>query len=285
MKLLPCAVLFLPLCLAAQSDPPVAQASASAEVPAPAEVVAPAEALRAQAKKFYDALVKGKPRLAQAFVCEANQDDFYSRPKPMFLTAVVDAIEMAQDGKSAAVTSMVQLDLMIRIPGGPGKMPVVSKWLLEGGNWCFVPDSRGSDKVVSSFGSLQLRPGLGGPAMMSGASGPPPGAIASASAAASAAQASTVRFSKTALRLPPGAGGEDSLEIVNGSMAEVIIECECAKSSGIRCELSATTLGRGKAARLRVSHSQSDGSLRADSSAKVTIRPFGREVIVPITSR
>lgn len=285
MKLLPCAVLFLPLCLAAQSDPPVAQApaSASAEVPAPAEVVAPAESLRAQAGKFYDALVKGKPRLAQAFVCEANQDDFYSRPKPMFLTAVVDAIEMAQDGKSAAVTSMVQLDLMIRIPGGPGKMPVVSKWLLEGGNWCFVPDSRGSDKVVSSFGSLQLRPGLGGPAMMSGASAPPPGAIASASA--SAAQASMVRFSKTALRLPPGAEGEDALEIVNSSMTEVTIEYECTKSAGIRCELSATTLGRGKAASLRVSHSQSDGPLRADSSAKVTIRPFGREVIVPITSR
>jgi hypothetical protein len=220
--------------------------------------------------------------LAQALVCEANQDDFYSRPKPMLLTAVVDSVDVTPDAKSAKVTTSVQLDLMMRIPGGPGKMPVVSRWLLEDGNWCFVPDPRSSDQPVSALGGQQLRPGIGAPGMMTGPTAPAPSALASA--AANAARASTVRFSKSALKLPPSVDGEDSLEIVNGSMTEVSLEYECPASAGIHCELSTTALGKGKAANLRVRHSATDGPLHPGSSVKVTIKPFGREVIVPVTA-
>lgn len=276
MKLFPYALILLPFCLAAQSDPPAAEPN-----PPAAQPVAPAESLHVQAQKFYDALVKGKPRLAQALVCEAGQDEFYNHQKPMFLTAVVASVDLSPDAKSAKVTTTVQLDMMMRLPNGPGKMPVVSNWTLENESWCYVPEAGGSDEVVTAFGKLRLHPGSG-PA---GAGNPAANRVDLTNAAASAARASTVRFSKQSLGLPSGVDGADSLVITNGSLEEVTLEYGCPKASGLRCELDHSTLGKGGTATLTVKYSPAQGRLEPDASIKVTVKPFGREVLVPIVLR
>ncbi len=98
-----------------------------------------------------------------------------------------------------------------------------------------------------------------------------------------AALGSMVRFSKQALQLPAKVDGTDTVVITNGSQSDVSLDYECSKESGVDCVLDRPNLSKNGSATLTVKHAAAQKQVKPSASVKVTIKPFGRVVMLPVT--
>lgn len=256
-----CSFLVLGLFAFGQTDPPPAE-------PVPAQTRESAEAaLRKNAEQFYAALVKHKPRIAQNFVCESGQDQFYNNPKPNFFSAVVNKLIFADDLKTAKVQATIQLDMPMVFENGPAKMPIESDWRWEQDQWCYVPDPNAA--------RANMFPGM------------PPGGMSSGKAAApavpeslsNAAKASLVRFSKQELSYPKR-GGTDQVVIHNGLQEQVSLTLTCPSQQGVVCKLDKQSLTANQDAILSVEVHPPAKGFDPQPSISVSIAPYGR--VVPL---
>ena len=254
-----CSFLALGLMAFSQSEPPPAEAAA-VQTRESAEA-----ALRKNAGQFYAALVQHKPRIAQNFVCESGQDQFYNNPKPSFFSATVGKLVLAEDLKSATVHVIIQLDMPMVFENGPAKIPIESSWRWEQNQWCYVPDPNAA--------RANMFPGMPPGGL---ASGMPPPSVAS-NAMENAAKAALVRFSKLEFSYPKG-GGVDQVVIHNGLQQSVSLELTCPNKVGATCKLDKQSVPANADAVLTVEMHPTTKNLDVLPPISIRISPFDRVV-------
>ena len=191
----------------------IVPALASAQTTKPAEKSPEAkqaeEAVRAQAGKFYGLLVAGKPRAAEALVCEASKDQFYAMKKGSPRSFDVRSATLSDDLKSAKVITAVEDEYPLGFEKKLIKMPLPSEWKLEADQWCYyLPPDTG--EIDTPFGKMNLKnDGKGNPAGILPASAQP--------AVNPDSLSRMVSFSKEELALPFDADGKDEIVVTQRS--------------------------------------------------------------------
>jgi len=250
------AALCFAACAAAQTAPAAPEKSAEAQQ---AE-----SAVREQAKKFYDLLVAGKPRAAEALVCEASKDEYYSMNKRNPRSADVRSVELADDLKSAKATVFLEDEFPFGQIKKMVKMPVTSNWRLESGQWCYYLSPEGTE-MDTPFGKLKLEKG---------------GASHESSGQPAAVPVDTqklsmkVTFSKRQLALPAAADGKDEIVVSNGLNGPIQFQLSCPPVPGLECKMDQSYVAAGKQGKLLVSFAFQGTAIKEPPPVTLWVLPF-----------
>lgn len=260
MKMFLFVPLLLSLHLAAQTAPPA---------PDPADKQKAEEAVRAQAKRFYDLLVAGKPRATEGLVCEASRESYYGKSKKKPISAEVGSIEVAPDLKSAKAVVLVEDTYAMGPEQKVIKMAVPTDWKLEGGQWCYYLPTA-ADGIDTPFGKMHFGAGA------SGAPGAAP--VKPVKPAEIAAMAKKITYSKRGFALPNDAGGKDEVVITNGMPGVIGLDYTCPVVEGLTCKLDKTSVSQGGEARFSVEFKYSGTKLKDRVPVTLWVLPFRNEV-------
>ncbi len=261
--------LLLSFQLAAQTTPPAAPASSPSSNDATDKQTAE-EAVRAQAKRFYDLLIAGKPRATEELVCEASRDAYYGKVKRKPISAKVDSVELAPDLKSAKVATLVEDEYAIGLEKKVLKMPVPTDWKLQNERWCYyVPTDTG--EVSTPFGKMQLG---------AGASGPPGAAsgVRPIKPAEVGALTRKITYSKQGFVLPADTDGKDEVVITNGMPGVIGLDFTCPVVDGLVCKLDKKNVSQNGQARFSVEFKYSGTRLKERVPVTLWVEPFHNEV-------
>ena len=269
MKFMPLLFVALPLYLLAQEPPAAPPPSANPQESTAQPALSPEEALRGRAQKFYAALVAQKPRLSQDLVCEADKDAYYKSPKPWYLSAEIDGVNVAADASSAVVRAMVLPNMPIKQDRPMKPIAVSSNWKLESGQWCYVVPTK-TDTVITQFGKIdfsgegvQFSPGMQGEGLKR-------------------SMAEQVHFSRKMLTLPTKDSGHDGVEIKNGLNGEIQLEVSCPSVKGLTCRLDKPVLKGNETAKLRADFHFDQTPLPPGLRLSIRIMPFNQVVRLSI---
>ena len=116
------------------------------------------EALRARVKIFYQAMVDGKPRLADAVVHEDSKDAFFVAPKPKYKGFEIVTIRYLENFTRAQVVVAVDGDFVMPGAGlGDYKVPITTLWKLDGSEWWwYIPSA--TEGFPTPFGNMKPGP-------------------------------------------------------------------------------------------------------------------------------
>ena len=271
MKLFLFVPLLLSFHLSAQTAPPSAPPSDVEADKQKAE-----EAVRAQAKRYYDLLIAGKPRATEELVCEASRDAYYGRVKRKPIGAEVGSVELAPDLKSAKVAVLVEDAYAIGLEKKVMRMPIPTDWKLENGQWCYYIPTDASG-VNTPFGNMHLGAGASGPP------GTAPG-IRPVKPEDLGAMAGKVNYSKQGFQLRNDADGRDEVVISNGMPGVIGLDFTCPAVDGLVCKLDKKNVSQGGDARFSVEFKYSGTKLRDRVPVTLWVLPFRREVTFWIVS-
>jgi hypothetical protein len=268
MKFMSLLLAGLPLCLLAQTPAPTLSPSDSRE-PSAQPVLSAADALRTRAQKFLDANVAGKPRSAEAFVCEDGKDDYYQRPLPPFSSAQVTEVKVSVDSQSAVVTSSIRRAIPILTRSPIPLMPFESNWRFESGQWCYAQPPTTAEvltpygKIDFSNGTIQIKGGLQGEALLR-------------------SLAEGISFSKQTFSLPIADSGKDAIVVTNGTGTTIQLAMQCPDFQGLTCRLDRSQVQMHSTATLTLEFQSAGAPLKQPLTAAIVIDPFGRVVQFPI---
>jgi len=236
------------------------------------EAQAAEEAVRAQAKKFYDFLVAGKPRASESLVCEASKDDYYALNKRTPRSAEVRQVNLAPDLKSANVVVLIEDEFSLGMDKKIFKVPMPSQWKLEQGQWCYSLPPR-SDVIDTPFGKMNLK----------GGGQDKGGDVAAAKAPVNPADLpGRVTFSKRELTLAANADGKDEVEISNGLNGPVQFRLSCPAVEGLVCKLEHDALSANQKGKLLVSFTYKGKTIDAGATVSLWVLPFDSMTAFPI---
>src|ERR1035437_610137 len=239
MKILRFASFVAALCLASLVNAQSAKAPEKS-----AEALQAETAAREQVKKFYDLLVAGKPRAAEALVCEASKDDYYSMTKRNPRSAEVRSVKVSDDLKSAKALVLVEDEYPVGLENKLFKLPMPSDWKLEAGKWCFYlpPDT---DELDTPFGKMKL-------SLQGKAASPESVGELSRVPVNPATLSRRVSFSKHTLALPFDADGKDEIVVSNGLNGPIQFRVGCPSVPGLECKMDQDYVAAGKQGKLLV---------------------------------
>lgn len=119
------------------------QASSAPAVKTPAAPTRVDKALRSRVQIFFQAHVDGKPRLADQVVAADSKDFFFEIPKPRYLSFEILKIDYSDKFTRAKATVNCEEEVMMMGLGKMKvKMPRISTWKLEGGQWVWYFDQK-----------------------------------------------------------------------------------------------------------------------------------------------
>ncbi len=228
------------------------------------------EAVRAQAKRFYDLLVAGKPRASEELVCEASREAYYGKVKRKPISAEAGSVELAPDLKSAKVAVLVEDAYAVGLEQKVIKMPIPTNWKLENGQWCYdIPVDK--DGVSTPFGKMHLGAGASGPP----GTGP---RITPVKPEEIGAMARKINYSKQSFQLRDDADGRDEVVISNGMPGVIGLDFTCPVVDGLVCKLDKKNVSQGGEARFSVEFKYSGTKLRDRVPVTLWVLPFRNEV-------
>ena len=113
-------------------------------------------ALRARVNQFYQYFVDGKFRLADALVAEDSKDTFFAAEKRRYKACVVGNITYSDNFTKAKAVTTCDTEYFFAANRFPVKLPIVSLWKLENGDWYWyvIPASE-QDTYNSPFGPVK----------------------------------------------------------------------------------------------------------------------------------
>jgi uncharacterized protein YchJ len=100
----------------------------------------PEETLRARVSKFYQAYADGKARTMEPMVAEDTKDNWFASEKTRYGSFEIDKIEFNDDRTRAKVIVLAETTMRIRGTSFTGKVPTVSNWKIEDGEWRYFID-------------------------------------------------------------------------------------------------------------------------------------------------
>lgn len=227
------------------------------------------EALRARVSKFYQAHVDGRPRLAEEFVAEESKDQFYNGKKPKYLSFGILKIDYSEQFTKATVTTLIETFVpMVGFANKPMKMPLLSFWKIENGQWCWYLDL---DKMsITPFGKMGTSPG---PAT----NAPPPDLSRGPDVNAVIRQ---VTADKTAVVFKRGEESSSQVTITNSMPGTVSVMLPDKAPPGIDVSLSAKQLKAGEKAAVVIRYAPGKDSPKGPLTVNVEVQPINR--IIPI---
>ena len=265
MKILTFALFMAPVLLTAQAPAPP-QASP--------ERKAAEAAVRERAKQFYDLLVAGKARAAEALVCESSKDDYYSMNKGHPYGAEVGSVFVGDDLKSAKAVVLTEEDF----PGVSElkriKMPTPTDWKLENGSWCYFLDLKESVFMTPM--------GLAANVKGTSKTDLKPGEAPKAPKIEPEKLVQAVAYSKHTVELPRAASGSDEIVITNGLPGPVQYQLGCPTLAGLTCKLDREGVTGGGTARLTVKFAYHGAPIPEGSVVTLWVLPFMSEQRFPI---
>ncbi len=232
------------------------------------------EALRARITRFYQLHVENKFRAAEQLVAEDSKDIFYGMDKPRCKSFAIGTIRYSDNFTRAKV--MVACDTEMIMPAGrvPVKMPLMSLWKVEEGQWCWYAEPPGDREVMTPFGIHKPAPAGAGTAA--------PDNIQSKFVELSAVTR-LVKADRSEIRFSPSAAGEEKVVITNGMPGGVTLALDAAQAPGLTFSLDRTSLEQGQAATLTVRYSPVEGRRPSASVVKVLVAPISQEITINIS--
>jgi len=219
-------------------------------------------------------LVAGKARAAEALVCEASKDDYYSMNKSNPHSAEVRTVTLSPDLKSAKAVVSLEDVYPIGFENKLVKMPMPSNWKLEAGQWCYylAPDT---DELDTPFGKMNLKRGDQGKTAGD--------ATAPAAAAVDPAKLpAMVAFSKHEISLPYDADGKDEIVVSNGLSGPIQLRLACPDVAGLVCKMDRSYIAAGQKGKLLVDFKFKDAKIAESAAVTLWVLPFDSMATFPI---
>ncbi len=232
------------------------------------------EALRARVSKFYQLHVENKYRAAESLVAEDSKDLFYGMDKPRCKAFAMGSVKYSDNYSRAHVMIACDTEMMMITGRIPVKMPVMSLWKIEEGQWCWYAEPVGDREVVTPFGIHKPAPSESG--------SPAPVNIESKFVDL-AAVSSLVKLDKSEVTFTPSSPGEERVVITNGMPGGVTLTLQTVQSPGIVYSLDRTSLEPGGKATLAIRYSPVEGRRPAASVAKIGVAPTNQELTVNVS--
>lgn len=231
------------------------------------------EALRARVTKFYQLHVENKFRAAEALAAEDSKDAFYGMDKPRCKAFAIGSVRYSDNFTRARV--MVACDSEMLMPTGriPVKMPVMSLWKIEDGQWCWYAEPPGDREVMTPFGIHKPAPAA--------AQAAAPGNIQSKFVELSDV-ARLVKADKGEVRFNASIAGEDKVVITNGMPGAVTLTLQAVQAPGLSFALDRTSLEQGQTATLTIRYAPAAGQRPSASAAKILVAPIEQELVVNV---
>ena len=253
---------------------------ASAQAPKAAEKSAEAQqaelAVREQAKKFYALLSAGKARAAEALVCEASKDEYYSMTKPTPRSVEVRTVTVADDLKSAKATAWLEDTMSFGLQSKLVKMPVPSQWRPEAGQWCYYLPPAGEDRDTP-FGKIKATKAKGGPDANPSEPRPVPANPEKLS--------NMITFSKLELALPSKSDGKDEIIVSNGVNGPIMFQLACPPVAGLACKMDQEYVSPGKQGKLLLNFTYKGALIQEPLAVTLWVMPFHTVHTFPIRAR
>ncbi len=235
------------------------------------------EALRARVTKFYQAHVDNKFRAADAYVAEDTKDEFYGMEKQHCSSFAIGTVKYSDNFTRAQVMIVCDTQMLMPMVGRmPVKLPVVSQWKVEGGQWFWYLEPRETREIKTPFGTYKPQP-----------PGQTPAAPTSSAAIGGKFVdlkdlTKLVTTNKTEVRFSPAQPGSDRIVITNGLPGGITLSLESGASTGVSYKLDRTSVGGGERATLTVSYEPVQGVLPSASAARLTVSPTEQSITINV---
>ncbi len=230
------------------------------------------KALRGRIQIFFQAHVDGKPRAADQVVAEDSKDFFFEIPKPRYLSFEILTIEYSDKFTKAKATVNCEEEVMMMGLGKMKvKMPRISTWKLERGQWFWYFDQ--SAPQETPWGKM-VSPGK--------ASGGPSTPFQMPKGPSPADLTGLVKADKQIVTLakPPMA---DIVTITNGmpGWVKLVLEPPRVEIPGLEFKLDPVDVQGGKSATLSISYDpKGEKPPQSAVLANVLVEPVG--TVIPI---
>lgn len=232
-------------------------------------------ALRSRVQIFFQAHVDGKPRIADQVVADDSKDLFFEIPKPRYLSFEIQKIEYS-DGftKAKATVNCEEEVAMMGLGTMKVKMPRVSTWKLEDGEWFWYLDKNAVRDTP--FGPI------GGSERKAGEPSSPFQAPKDSPTLQGLTGRITVDKNVVSLAAPPAS---DTVTIKNGikGWVKVVLEPLAFEVPGLELKLDKANVRSGDAATLSITYDpKGEKPSRAAVDAYVLVEPFGTRIPIQI---
>jgi hypothetical protein len=230
------------------------------------------KALRSRVEIFFRAHVDGKTRAADAVVASDSKDFFFEIPKPRYLSFEILGIDYSDKFTRAKVTVNCEEEVMMMGLGKMKvKMPRISTWKLERGQWFWYFDQKAPQdtpwgKMANPAGS----PG-GSSTPFQMPKGPTPGELTG-----------LVKADKELVTLAK-APASDTVTISNGmpGWVRLVVERPRVEIPGLELKLDPTDVQGGKTATLSISYDpKGEKAPVSVVTLSVLVEPIG--TLIPI---
>lgn len=230
------------------------------------------DALRDRVTKFYALQTEGKFRQSEALVCEESRDAFYDSDKRRWSSLEIIKISFEDNFRVARATVALGTELSTRAGKIPAKYPYTSHWHLEKDQWCYFLPPPSKEETITPFGTM--RQGEAGKANAGTPIPPRPDA---------SLVLSSVKLSKTDLRVKGYEKSSDELEVYNGMPGQLTLDVQAAQVPGIDWKLGKKILGAGERTTLRVDYTPPDKSPKPAFTLQLMMEPIGQAQPITIT--
>ena len=232
------------------------------------------EALRDRISKFYQLQVDGKPRLAEQYVAEDSKDTYYEMQKPKYLSFEIRSVSYSDEFTKAK--AMIAAEMNINLPGFQGKpmkVPFMSWWKVENGQWCWYVDPDASR--MTPFGKMTP-----GPSKSEGAAaGGPPDMSKTPDILSLWKQ---VQADKQSVQLKANEASSDRVTISSQLAGSVSLQLQAPNIPGLAVKLDRTQLKAGEKAVLSFDFQPGEGAPRSPVVVNVSVQPINSVVSVRV---
>jgi hypothetical protein len=260
-------VLTFTLCAFGQQQP--------SEPASPAPPPAVDTALRERVKKFYQAHVDGKYRLADQVVADESKDLFFAMNKQKYDSFDIVRINYSDDFTKADAVVATKGTWYFRGQKMPVTMPITSKWKVIDGEWFWyvVP----TNEAVTPFGTMHFD--KGNPEDK----GPVPALPADPKVLAERIL-SQVQADKDSVRLSSYEPSKAEVRVRNGMQGEIKLRIGMDGAfAGLTAKLDKETLSAGDTAVLTFICKPKDKSAKPMVSAQVIVEPTQQVIPIKLT--
>ena len=230
------------------------------------------EALRARIRKFYQAHVDGKFRLADEVVAEDSKDAFFAAEKSRFRGFEIVKIVYSDNFTEAGVLVTCDTDLLLGSQVLKVKRPVSSRWKVVDGQWYWY--LRPNAERRGPFGILFPPRDADSSAPSSPAPLPPQNAPDLAAVMAG------VVADKSEVRLGSDQAASDSVLLSNRMPGTVTLTLENTDAPGLTMQLSRKELKAGEQARIFFSWEPAGKGPASAVTVRLRVEPTSQ--IIPI---
>lgn len=230
------------------------------------------EALRARIRKFYQAHMDGKFRVADEVVAEDSKDAFFAAEKPRFRGFEIVKIVYSDNFTEAEVLVTCDTDLLLGSQVLKVKRPVSSRWKVADGQWYWYV--RPNAERRGPFGVLFPPRDADSSAPSSPAPLPPQNAPDVATVMAG------VVADKSEVRLGSDKQASDSVILTNRMPGTVTLTLENTDVPGLSIQLSRKELKAGEQARIFFSWEPAGKGPASAATVRLRVEPTSQ--IIPI---